>query len=69
MSEKAKSEQVKKKSWFKAMSAEYKKIIWPTKEDIAKNTVVVVVASVILGLIIAGLDFLATMGVGFIGQL
>lgn len=69
MSEKAKSEQVKNKSWFKAMSAEYKKIIWPTKEDIAKNTVVVVVASVILGLIIAGLDFLATMGVGFIGQL
>lgn len=69
MGENAKNGQVNKKSWFKNMSAEFKKIIWPTKQEIAKNTVTVVVVSVILGLIIAGLDFLATMGVGFIGKL
>ena len=43
MSENAKNEQVKKKNWFQGMSAEFKKIIWPTKQEIAKNTVVVVV--------------------------
>ena len=65
MSENAKNEQVKKKNWFQGMSAEFKKIIWPTKQEIAKNTVVVVV----MGLIIAGIDFVATMGVSFIGKL
>lgn len=69
MSEDSKKEQGNKKNWFKNMSAEFKKIIWPTKQEIAKNTVAVVVSSVILGLIIAGLDFLATMGVSFIGKL
>ena len=69
MSENAKNEQVKKKNWFQGMSAEFKKIIWPTKQETAKNTVVVVVTSVILGLIIAGIDFVATMGVSFIGKL
>lgn len=70
MSENAKKEQVKvKKNWFQGMSAEFKKIVWPTKKDIAKNTVVVVVTSVILSLIIVGIDFLATWGVGLLGNI
>lgn len=69
MSENAKKEQVKGKNWFQGMSAEFKKIVWPTKKDIAKNTVAVVITSVILGLIISGIDILAGMGVQLLGKL
>ena len=46
-----------KTNWFTGLKAEFKKIIWPTKKDVAKETVAVVIVSVVLGLIIAGLDF------------
>ena len=69
MSENANKEQVKSKNWFQGMSAEFKKIIWPTKKNIAKNTIAVVVSSVVLGLIIAGIDFLATWGVSLLGNI
>lgn len=69
MNENAKKEQVKGKNWFQGMSAEFKKIVWPTKKDIAKNTVAVVITSVILGLIISGIDILAGMGVQLLGKL
>jgi len=69
MSENAKKEQVKGKNWFQGMLAEFKKIVWPTKKDIVKNTVVVVVASIILGLIISVIDVLTGMGVQLLGKL
>ena len=68
MSENAKKEQVKGKNWFQGMLAEFKKIMWPTKKDIAKNTIGVVVTSIILGLIISGIDFLAGMSVQLLGK-
>ena len=47
----------KKPNFIKGLKAEYNKIIWPTKEEVSKQTVAVVVCSLILGAIIAGLDF------------
>ncbi len=57
------SEKTQKKSWFKGLSREFKKIIWPDKMAVAKQTAAVVSVSVILGLIIAIVDFIAQYGV------
>jgi preprotein translocase subunit SecE len=53
MSESSKS---RKGSWFKGLKAEVKKIIWPGKKDLAKQTVVVLVTAIVLGIIIAFVD-------------
>ena len=45
------SEKTQKKSWFKGLSQEFKKIIWPDKMTLAKQTAAVVSISVVLGAI------------------
>jgi preprotein translocase subunit SecE len=50
------------KVWFKGIKAEFKKIIWPDKDQLVKETVAVVVTSVIIGFIIAALDTLIQIG-------
>ena len=57
------SEKTQKKSWFKGLKREFKKIIWPDKMTVAKQTAAVVSVSVILGAIIAIVDFIAQYGV------
>ena len=57
------SESTPKKSWFEGLKAEFRKIIWPTKQDLVKQTSAVVVVSVVLGIIIALLDFIVQHGV------
>lgn len=52
----------KMKNWFKGIKAEFKKIVWPDKEKLIKETVAVVVASVVIGFIIAALDTLIQIG-------
>ena len=60
------AEKVKKPSKFSQIKAEFKKIIWPDKQTAAKRTVAVVVISVILGVIIAILDFIFKYGIDFL---
>ena len=60
------TEKVKKTSWFKGLKAEFKKIIWPDKKTLAKQTVAVTVCSLILGAIIAVVDKLLQYGIDFI---
>lgn len=55
-----------KKSWFKGLKAEFKKIVWPDKKTIAKETTAVVIVTVLLGLVIALLDFIITHGVNLL---
>lgn len=38
-----------KKSWFEGLKAEFRKIIWPNRQDLVKQTTAVVVVSVVLG--------------------
>lgn len=45
-----------KKSWFKGLKAEFNKIIWPDKESLGKQSVTVVIATVVLGVVIALFD-------------
>ncbi len=52
-------EQVQNKEkgeFFKNLKSEFKKIIWPTKESAAKQTLAVVVVTIILGVIVSYLD-------------
>ena len=56
-------QKTQKKSWFKGLKAEFRKIIWPDKMTLAKQTAAVVSVSVVLGLIIAVIDFLGKNGV------
>ncbi len=55
-----------KTSWFKGVKAEYKKIIWPDKESLTKQTIAVVSTSVALALIIKVLDVIMTYGIEFL---
>lgn len=52
-----------KKSWFDGLKAEFKKIIWPSQQDLAKQTTAVVAVSIVLGIIIALLDFIIQYGI------
>ncbi len=65
----AKEETSKQKKWFDGLKAEFRKIIWPSRDDIQKETTAVVVVSVILGVLIAILDFLIQNGVDFLVNL
>ena len=56
------SDKTQKKSWFKGLSREFKKIIWSDKMTVAKQTAAVVSVTVVLGAIIAIIDFIAQYG-------
>ena len=42
--------------FWKGLKAEFKKIVWPTKESVIKQTILIVVVTIILGVIIKLLD-------------
>lgn len=56
-------EKTQKKSWFKGLGKEFKKIIWPDKMTLAKQSAAVVSVSLVLGVIIAIIDFLVRNGI------
>ena len=66
MADSVKKEKASKPSFFKGLKAEYKKIIWPEKNDVLKQSVAVVCISVLLGAIVAILDFVIQYGVDFL---
>ena len=60
------TEKARKTSWFTGLKAEFNKIIWPDQKSLVRQTVAVVVASVVVGLIIAMLDWIIQYGVNFL---
>jgi len=60
------SEEAKKTSWFKGMKAEFKRISWPTRDTLTKETIAVVFISVLLGVIITVIDLIVRTGIEFI---
>lgn len=58
------SEEVKtsKPGFFKNLKSEFKKCTWPKAEDLVKQTALVMVVSVALGVIISGVDWLIRLG-------
>ena len=69
MADSAKKEKTSKPSFFKGVKAEFKKIIWPDKESLFKQSIAVVCISVVVGVIIAIIDFVMQYGVDFLTSL
>ena len=55
-----------KKSWFKGLKAEFKKIVWPDQKSHTKETAAVVIVSVVVGVIISVVDLIARFGIEFL---
>ncbi len=65
MSENA-TKKVKKPSFFKGVKAEFKKITWPDKTSLLKQTVAVIGVSLVVGVVIAIMDFIIQYGVNIL---
>ena len=64
-------ENVKKEGIFrrigkavKGTKSEFKKVVWPTKKQLLNNTMIVIAALILIGLVIFGLDTLFTFLAG-----
>jgi len=55
-----------KPSFWKGVKSEFSKITWPDREAMIKQTAMVVFISMVLGIIIASLDFVLQYGVDFV---
>ena len=66
--------EVKKENWFKRtwgkttkffreLRSELKKVVWPTREQVTKNTLVVAGCSAFVGVLIWLFDFVAQVGI------
>ncbi len=51
-----------KRSWFQGLKVEFKKITWPDKKRVARETTAVVVSAVILAGVTLGVDVLLELG-------
>lgn len=66
MGETASNEKAPKQDFVKGLKAEFNKIIWPDKETLTKQTVVVVISTVALGIAIAVLDLIIKFGLNIV---
>lgn len=55
-----------KKSWWSGLVSEFKKIIWPNKNELSKQTIAVVISSLVIGGLVALLDFGIKFGIEFL---
>lgn len=66
--------EAKKKNWFartgariakffRELKSELKKVVWPTKKQVLKNTLVVVACVLVLGVFIWVFDYVAGLGI------
>ena len=53
-------------TWFKGLKAEFRKIIWPDSASLARQSVAVIITSVVVGLLIAIIDVGVQYGVDFL---
>lgn len=60
------NEKAPKKDFIKGLKAEFKKIIWPDKKTLTKQTIAVMVVSIALGVTIAVLDLIIKFGLNII---
>ena len=59
-------EKTPKIKFFDGVKYEFKKIIWPDKNTLLKQSVAVVIVSIVLGAIIAVVDMIMQYGVNFL---
>ena len=66
MGETVSNEKAPKKDFIKGLKAEFNKIIWPDKETLTKQSIVVVVSTIGLGIVIAVLDLIIKFGLNIV---
>ncbi|MBQ8147889.1 MAG: preprotein translocase subunit SecE [Lachnospiraceae bacterium] len=54
--EKSKEKSPLKRSWFQELKAEFRKISWPDKNSLIKESIAVIVIAIIIGCIVAVVD-------------
>ena len=52
--------------WFREMKSELKKVVWPTRQTVVKNTGTVLLCSLVIGACIWIFDFVAVSAVDLI---
>ena len=52
--------------WFREMKSELKKVVWPNKKTVTKNTVTVLLCSLVVGVCIWVFDYVAGSGLGLL---
>ncbi len=62
----ASSDKTPKVSFSKGIKSEFRKIIWPDKKTLAKQSVAVVSISIVLGIVIAVIDAILQYGINFL---
>ncbi|MDD6327930.1 MAG: preprotein translocase subunit SecE [Eubacteriales bacterium] len=55
-----------KRSWFQELKTEFGKINWPSKQSLKRRSIAVIIIAVILGFLIAGIDWLLQIGLSYI---
>ena len=56
-------------TFFKGVKSEYAKITWPDRQATVKQSVAVVIISLVVGVLIAVLDYIFQYGVNFLTSL
>ncbi len=52
----------KKGNFFSRLKGEFKRCTWPKPVDLAKQSTLVIIVSLILGVLIAGIDWVIRLG-------
>ncbi|MBQ7066419.1 MAG: preprotein translocase subunit SecE [Lachnospiraceae bacterium] len=66
MGENATQDKQPKVSFSEGVKAEFKKISWPDKKTLGKQTITVTVTSIVVGCIIAVIDMVIQYGINFL---
>lgn len=62
-----KENEAKKSSFqFSELKSEFHKIVWPSRQQLGKQSVAVIIAAVVLGCIISAVDWVMQVGLSFI---
>ena len=50
-------------AFLKETREELKKVVWPTKDQVIRSTIIVILLSLIVGVFLGGLDFVFTKAI------
>ena len=53
-------------SFVRESYGELKRVVWPTKKEVVKKTIIVVVSMIVIALIIGAVDYGLSQGVGYL---
>lgn len=55
-----------KKSWFQGLQSEFKKIVWTDRKTLVKQTIAVVIITIILAILIGVMDAVILEGINLL---